>query len=49
MELSDYLKIGEVCEVQGRIVKAGIYSDKNTEHLNYNGAIIKMLVLVVLS
>lgn len=41
MELSDYLKIGEVCEVQGRIVKAGIYSDKNTEHLNYNGAIIK--------
>lgn len=41
MELSDYLKIGEVCEVQGKTVKAGIYSDKNTEYLNYNGSIIK--------
>lgn len=41
MELNDYLKVGEVCEVQGKIVKAGIYSDKNTEYLNYNGTIIK--------
>ena len=41
MELSDYLKIGEVCEVQGKNVKAGIYSDKNTEYLNYNGFVIK--------
>ena len=41
MELSDYLKIGEVCEVQGKTVKAGVYSDKNTEYLNYNGSIIK--------
>lgn len=41
MELSDYLKIGEVCEVQGKTVKAGIYSDKNTEYLNFNGTIIK--------
>lgn len=41
MELSDYLKIGEVCEVQGKNVKAGIYSDKNTEYLNYNGSVIK--------
>ena len=41
MVLSDFLKIGEVCEVQGKIVKAGVYSDKNTEFLNYNGAILK--------
>ena len=41
MELSDYLKVGEVCEVQGKTVKAGVYSDKNTEYLNYNGSIIK--------
>ena len=41
MELSNYLKIGEVCEVQGKNVKAGIYSDKNTEYLNYNGSVIK--------
>lgn len=41
MELSDYLKIGEVCEVQGKVVKAGVYSDKNTEYLNYNGSVIK--------
>ena len=41
MELSDYLKIGEVCEVQGKNVKAGVYSDKNTEYLNYNGSVIK--------
>lgn len=41
MELSDYLKIGEVCEVQGKNVKAGIYSDMNTEYLNYNGSVIK--------
>lgn len=41
MELSDYLKIGEVCEVLGKNVKAGIYSDKNTEYLNYNGSVIK--------
>lgn len=41
MELSDYLKIGEICEVQGKNVKAGVYSDKNTEYLNYNGSVIK--------
>ena len=41
MELSDYLKVGEVCEVQGKTVKAGVYSDKNTEYLNYNGSVIK--------
>ena len=41
MELSDVLKIGEVCEVSGRIIKAGIYADKNSEYLNYNGAVIK--------
>ena len=41
MELSDYLKVGEVCEVQGKMVKAGVYSDKNTEYLNYNGSVIK--------
>lgn len=41
MELSDYLKIGEVCEVQGKTVKVGVYSDKNTEYLNYNGSVIK--------
>jgi len=41
MELSDFLKIGEVCEVQGKTVKAGVYSDKNTEYLNYNGTVLK--------
>ncbi len=41
MELSEYLKVGEVCEVQGKTVKAGIYSEKNTEYLNYNGSVIK--------
>lgn len=41
MELNDVLKIGEVCEVSGRIIKASVFSDKNTEYLNYNGAVIK--------
>lgn len=41
MELNDILKIGEVCEVSGRFIKAGIYSNKNTEYLNYNGAVVK--------
>ena len=41
MELNDILKIGEVCEVSGRIIKAGIYTNKNTEYLNYNGAVVK--------
>jgi len=41
MELSDFLKIGEVNEVQGKIVRAGIYSDKNTQYLNYNGSVLK--------
>ena len=41
MELSEYLKIGEVCEVQGKTVKSGVYSDNNTEYLNYNGSVIK--------
>lgn len=41
MELSNDLMIGEVCEVHGKVVTAGVYSDKNTEYLNYNGSIIK--------
>jgi len=41
MKLSDFLKIGEVNEVQGKTVKAGIYSDKNTEYLNFNGTVLK--------
>lgn len=41
MELNDILKIGEVCEVSGRMVKAGVYAEKNTEYLNYNGAVVK--------
>lgn len=41
MELNDILKIGEVCEVSGRIIKAGIYADKNAEYLNFNGAVVK--------
>lgn len=41
MELNDHLKIGEVNEVQGKTVKAIVYSDKNTEYLNYNGSILK--------
>ena len=41
MELNDILKIGEVCEVSGRMIKAGIYANKNTEYLNFNGAVVK--------
>ncbi len=41
MELNDFLKIGEVSEVQGKAVKAGVYSDKNTEYLNYDGTVLK--------
>lgn len=41
MELNDILKIGEICEVSGRMVKAGVYAEKNTEYLNYNGSIVK--------
>lgn len=41
MVLNEVLKIGEVCEVSGRIIKAGIYANKNTEYLNFNGAIVK--------
>jgi len=41
MELNDILKVGEICEVSGGVVKAGVYSEKNTEYLNYNGTIVK--------
>lgn len=41
MQLNDVLKIGEVCEVSGRIIKAGIYYNKNSEYLNFNGAVVK--------
>ena len=41
MELNDVLKIGEVCEVSGRIIKAGIYANKNSEYLNFKGAVVK--------
>lgn len=41
MELSSFLKIGEVNEVQGKTIKAIVYSNKNTEYLNYNGSILK--------
>lgn len=41
MELNEILKIGEVCEVSGRTIKAGIYADKNAEYLNYAGSVIK--------
>lgn len=41
MELNNFLKIGEVNEVQGKTIKAIIYSNKNTEYLNYNGFVLK--------
>lgn len=41
MQLNDVLKIGEVCEVSGRVIKAGIYSNKNSEYLNFQGAVVK--------
>lgn len=41
MKLNDELRIGEVCEVSGKQIKAGIYYEKNTEFLNYQGDIIK--------
>jgi len=41
MELSSFLKIGEVNEVQGKTIKAIVYSNKNTEYLNYKGSILK--------
>ncbi len=41
MKLSDELRIGEVSEVSGKQIKAGIYYEKNTEFLNFNGDVIK--------
>lgn len=41
MELNDILKVGEICEVSGRMVKARVYAEKNTEYLNYDGAVVK--------
>lgn len=41
MQLNDLLKVGEVIEVKGQKVKAGIYNDKNSTYLNFNGEIIK--------
>lgn len=41
MRLSDVLNVGEICEVSGRKVKAGVYVNKNAEYLNYEGNIIK--------
>lgn len=41
MQLNDLLKVGEVIEVKGQKVKAGIYNDRNSTYLNYNGEIIK--------
>lgn len=41
MELNDILKVGEVCEVSGRVIKAVIYANKNTKYLNYNGTVVK--------
>ena len=38
MKLNDELRIGEVSEVSGKQIKAGIYYEKNTEFLNFNGA-----------
>lgn len=41
MELNSFLKIGEVNEVQGKTIKAIVYSNRNTEYLNYNGSVLK--------
>lgn len=41
MKLNDELRIGEVSEVSGKQIKAGIYYEKNTEFLNFNGDVIK--------
>ena len=41
MQLNDLLKVGEVIEVKGQKVKAGIYNDRNSTYLNFNGEIIK--------
>lgn len=41
MELNDILRIGAVCEVAGRLIKAGVYSEKNSEYMYYNGSILK--------
>ena len=41
VEKEAILKVGEVCEVQGRTVTIRIYKNKNSSDLFYNGAIIK--------
>lgn len=41
MILNDLLKIGEVREVYGHKVKAGVYAERNSEYLNYNGKLLK--------
>lgn len=41
MKLDDILNIGEICEVSGRKVKAGVYVNKNADYLNFEGNVIK--------
>lgn len=41
MKLNNELRIGEVSEVSGKQIKAGIYYEKNTEFLNFKGDVIK--------
>lgn len=45
MQLNDLLKVGEVIEVKGQKVKAGIYNDKNSTYLNFNGEVVKNISL----
>ncbi|MGB7604584.1 MAG: ATP-binding protein [Lutisporaceae bacterium] len=42
---NDILKIGEVTEVRGQRIRAKVYKDKNTSNLNYDGNIIKNVVV----
>jgi len=37
--------IGNVCSVNGRIIKVKVHKNKNTSHLLYNGNIIKNIAV----
>lgn len=45
MQVVDLLKVGEVIEVRGQKVKAGIYNECNTTYINYMGTLIKNICI----
>jgi hypothetical protein len=41
LEHEDVLRVGEVCEVSGKVITVRVYSNKNLSDLFFNGTIIK--------